>query len=80
MGAPIQRLRHHIWHWPFLSFLREREPVLGPPETPDNGGLDKVAVHSRGATTASRRPNRSRRRNERTQIGSRAISSYRSWE
>jgi hypothetical protein len=44
MGAPIQRLRHHIWHWPFLSFLREREPVLGPPETPDNGGLDKVAV------------------------------------
>jgi hypothetical protein len=44
MGTPIQRLRHHIWHWPFLSFLREREPVLGPPETPDNGGLDKVAV------------------------------------
>ena len=26
MGAPIQRLRHHISHWPFLSFLRDRDP------------------------------------------------------
>jgi hypothetical protein len=31
-------------HWLFLSFFREREPVLGPPETPDSVGLDKVAV------------------------------------
>jgi hypothetical protein len=35
MGAPIQRLRHHIFRLPFLSFLREREPVVEPPEAPD---------------------------------------------
>jgi hypothetical protein len=32
MGAPIQRLRHHISRWPFLSFLRDREPVVERPE------------------------------------------------
>jgi hypothetical protein len=26
MGAPIQRLRYHTSHWPFLSFLRD--PVV----------------------------------------------------
>jgi hypothetical protein len=41
MGTPIQRLWHHISHWPFLSFLRE--PVPGLPEVP-KVGLDKVAV------------------------------------
>jgi hypothetical protein len=35
MGAPIQRLRHHISRWPFLSFLRDREPVPAPPEITD---------------------------------------------
>jgi hypothetical protein len=35
MGAPIQRLRHHISRLPFLSFLREREPVVEPPEAID---------------------------------------------
>jgi hypothetical protein len=44
VGAPIQRLWHQISHWPFLSFLRERASVLGPPEAPDKVGLNKVAV------------------------------------
>jgi hypothetical protein len=37
MGAPIQRLRHHISHWPFLSFLRDRDPVAEPPEATERG-------------------------------------------
>ena len=35
MGASIQRLRHHISRLPFLSFLRDREPVVEPPEATD---------------------------------------------
>jgi hypothetical protein len=44
MGAPIQRLRHHISHLPFLGFLRGRKPVLEQPEVPMKAALDKVAV------------------------------------
>jgi hypothetical protein len=36
MGAPIQRLRHHISSLPLLSFLRDREPVPEPPEATDD--------------------------------------------
>jgi hypothetical protein len=43
VGTPIQRLWHHISHWPFLSFLREREPAPGPTKVPDKVGLDKIA-------------------------------------
>ncbi len=39
MGAPIQRLRHHISHGPFFSFLRDRDPVAEPPEAPDGGRI-----------------------------------------
>jgi hypothetical protein len=39
VGAPIQRLWHHVSHLPILSFLRSREPVPEPPKAPD-----KVAV------------------------------------
>jgi hypothetical protein len=35
MGASIQRLRHHISRLPFLSFLRDREPVPELPEATD---------------------------------------------
>jgi hypothetical protein len=35
MGAPIQRLWHHISHWPFLRFADRHEPVLEPPEVKD---------------------------------------------
>ena len=35
MSAPIQRLRHHISRLPFLSLLRDREPVIEPPEASD---------------------------------------------
>jgi hypothetical protein len=44
MGAPIQRLHHYISHWPFLGFLRGREPVPELPEDPYKVALDKVAV------------------------------------
>jgi hypothetical protein len=37
MGAPIQRPRHPISHGPFLSFLRDRDPVAEPPEATERG-------------------------------------------
>jgi hypothetical protein len=40
VGAPIQRLWHHVSHLPFLSFLRGHEL----PTAPDKFALDKVAV------------------------------------
>ena len=43
MGAPIQRLRHHISHWPVFSFLPDREPVPAPPEA-----TDEVAFRFKG--------------------------------
>ena len=39
MGAPIQRLRHHISHWPFLSFPPDRDTVAEPLEAADNGSI-----------------------------------------
>ena len=44
MGAPIQRLWHHVSHLPILSFLRGREPVPELPTAPDKVALEKVAV------------------------------------
>jgi hypothetical protein len=44
MGAPIQRLWHHVSYWPFLSIFWGHEPVLGPTETPDKVVLGTVAV------------------------------------
>jgi hypothetical protein len=43
MGAPIQRLRHHISHWPLLGFLGRREPDPGS-DDPDRFALDEVVV------------------------------------
>ena len=36
MGAPIQRLWHHVSHWPFLNALLARTPASGLHEAPDN--------------------------------------------
>lgn len=44
MGAPIQRLWHHVSHWPLLSAFLARGSASEPPEDSDHGALDKVAV------------------------------------
>ena len=44
MGAPIQRLWHRISYLPFLSFLRDREPVPEPPKAPGKVALDQIPV------------------------------------
>ncbi|MBD2745331.1 hypothetical protein IC232_01365 [Microvirga sp. BT688] len=44
MGAPIQRLWHHISHWPFSSALHARDLNSEPPEAPDDIALETVAV------------------------------------
>lgn len=44
MGAPIQRLWHHVSHLPFLSFLAGHGPFAEAPGAPDMLALDKVAV------------------------------------
>jgi hypothetical protein len=43
MSAPIQRLRHHISHWPLLGLLSRREPGPGS-DDPDRFALDHVVV------------------------------------
>ena len=44
MGAPIQRLWHHVSHWPFLNAFLARASAPEPPEAPDSAALGKVAV------------------------------------
>jgi hypothetical protein len=44
MGAPVRRLRHRVWHWPFSGFLRGRDPAPEPQEALDEFALDKIAV------------------------------------
>ena len=44
MGAPIQRLRHHISHLPFLGFLAGRGSIAESPAVRDEVALDKVDV------------------------------------
>lgn len=44
MGAPIQRLWHHVSHWPLSSVLHAPGPDPEPPEIPDDAALEKVAV------------------------------------
>lgn len=44
MGAPIQRLWHHVSNWPLLNAFLARTTVSGPPEASDRSALDKVAV------------------------------------
>jgi hypothetical protein len=39
MGALIQRLRHAVFHGPFFSFLRDREPVSEPKKAPERGSI-----------------------------------------
>ena len=41
MGAPIQKLWHHLSHWPLLHAFLTRTTA---PEQPDDVPLDKVAV------------------------------------
>ena len=44
MGAPIQRLWHHVSHWRFLNALLVRAAVPEPTDASDNVLLDQVAV------------------------------------
>ncbi|MBB3017501.1 hypothetical protein FHR70_000541 [Microvirga lupini] len=44
MGAPIQRLWHHVSHWPLLNAFLAQAPAPGPPETPDPAALDRIPV------------------------------------
>jgi hypothetical protein len=41
VGAPIQRLWHHVSHWPLLNAFLVRASA---PEASERGALDKVAV------------------------------------
>ena len=44
MGAPIQRLWHHISRWPLLDLLGGRATAPDPSEFVDRIALDKVPV------------------------------------
>ncbi|MDF2689497.1 MAG: hypothetical protein K0Q80_2463 [Microvirga sp.] len=44
MGAPIQKLWHHVSHWPLLNAFLARPFAPASPEASERGGLDKVAV------------------------------------
>jgi hypothetical protein len=81
MGAPIQRLWHRTFYLPFLSFLRGHDPFPEPQRLRTRLRWTRWRSRSKNVgTPANQRPNRSRRRNGSAQIGSRPISSCRSWE
>jgi len=44
MGAPIQRLWHHVSHWPLLNAFLARTSAPESPEASERSPLDKVAV------------------------------------
>lgn len=44
MGAPIQRLWHHVSHWPVLNAFLARASAPERPKAPDDPALDNVAV------------------------------------
>ena len=44
MGAPIQKLWHHVSHWPLLNAFLARSPTPEPPDASEHGALDGIAV------------------------------------